>query len=269
MAERNERHGTAARTRPADGALIDREEAVARARSWSGASLGRGGCTPPVIARPARLHDLQQCSSLVGVRRPVDRRELKKLATHRALATAARELTLERGLDALTIDEIADAAGVSPRTFFNYFACKEEAIVGVEPWMIQAMADEVRRRPEDEDPFRALLAVLAADEDSEIARRWTVRAELAGRYPELIPRQMAGIIQFERALTAAIGARLGVDPDVDPYPRLVVAWAVATLRSTLEWWLENDRPVPLRDALHRAFQVLAEGVPWRPGSHTA
>ncbi len=197
---------------------------------------------------------------------PLDRRELKKLATHRALANAARELTLERGLDAVTVDEIADAAGVSPRTFFNYFSCKEEAIVGVEPWMTQAMAEDVRRRPDGEDPFTALLAVLAADEDSEIARRWTVRAELAGRYPELIPRQMAGLIQFERALTSAVGARLGVDPDVDPYPGLVVAWAVATLRSTLEWWLENGRPVPLRVALHRAFQVLADGVPWRPGS---
>jgi AcrR family transcriptional regulator len=215
------------------------------------------------------LHKLQIASYPAGMlETPLDRRELKKLATHRALASAARELTLERGLDAITVDEIAAAAGVSPRTFFNYFSCKEEAIVGVEPWMIQAMADEVRRRPDTEDPFTALLAVLAADEDSEIARRWTARAELAGRYPELIPRQMAGLIQFERALTAAIGARLGVDPDVDPYPGLVVAWAVATLRSTLEWWIENDRPVHLREALHRAFVVLAEGVSWRPGVAT-
>lgn len=190
----------------------------------------------------------------------LDRRTRKKIETYRALASAARELTLDRGLDMVTVEEIADAAGVSPRTFFNYFSCKEEAIVGAEPALLDALADEVVRRPADEDPFTALLAVLAADEDSELARRWTLRAELTRRFPELIPRQMAGVVQFERALARAVATRLDVDPDVDPYPKLVVAWAVATLRSTIEWWHENDQPIPLRVALRRAFDLLATGV---------
>lgn len=189
----------------------------------------------------------------------VDRRARKKLATYRALAAAARRLTLERGLETVTVEEIADEAGVSPRTFFNYFSCKEEAIVGADRTLLVALADRVEKRPASEDPFSALLAVLAAGEDSEVARRWTVRTEMVRRYPELIPRHMAGLVEFERALTRAVANRLGVDPETDAYPKLVVAWVAATLRSTIEWWLENDQPMPLREALRRAFELLAAG----------
>jgi AcrR family transcriptional regulator len=194
----------------------------------------------------------------------VDRRTLNKLATHRALASAARELTLEQGLDAVTVDDIADAAGVSPRTFFNYFSCKEEAIVGADATVINAAADQVRNRPADEDPFTALLAVLTAGEDAEYARRWKVRAELTAQYPELMPRHLAAIVAFERALTSAVADRLGTDAETDPYPKLIVTSAVAALRSTMEWWLDNGQPIPFRDALGNAFALLASGFA-RPG----
>jgi hypothetical protein len=68
------------------------------------------------------------------------------------------------------------------------------------------------------------------------------------------------MVDIERALTAAVAERLGVDPDTDPYPRLIVTSSVATLRSTMEWWLENDQPGRLRDALRRAFTLLAGGL---------
>lgn len=192
--------------------------------------------------------------------RTVDRRTHKKLMTHRSIANAARELTLERGLDEITIDEITDAAGVSPRTFFNYFSCKEEAIVGLEPTLLRQLAREVEARPPNEDPFTALLTVLTAGEDSELARRWKLRTELTARYPELIPRYMAAVVELEHELTGAIAARMGLDPDRDPFPKLVVVWSVATLRATIEWWFENDQPVPLRSALEHAFATLAQGV---------
>ncbi|MEO8263341.1 MAG: helix-turn-helix domain-containing protein, partial [Pseudolysinimonas sp.] len=60
-------------------------------------------------------------------------RERKRLATRRAIQVAAIEIVRERGLDATTIDEIARIADISPRTFFNYFSSKEEAIIGDGP----------------------------------------------------------------------------------------------------------------------------------------
>src|SRR5699024_1808460 len=57
------------------------------------------------------------------------RREQKKLETRRAIRNAGLDLALENGLESLTVELIAHTAGVSPRTFFNYFASKEDALV--------------------------------------------------------------------------------------------------------------------------------------------
>src|SRR3546814_18447625 len=81
---------------------------------------------------------------------PSDLRSRKKLATYRALAHAARELTAERGLEAVTVDDIAAAADVSPRTFFNYFSSTEQANVGVERAVLEDLAASLPERPPQE-----------------------------------------------------------------------------------------------------------------------
>src|SRR5690606_13498612 len=113
----------------------------------------------------------------------------------------------------------------------------------------------------DESPVRAISAVLVAANDlPDTASRWLVRTELMRRHPELVPRHMAGLVQLETALAGAVARRLGVDPDTDPFPALVVATAVATLRSTMEWWHDNGRPIPLVDVLRDAFATLDAGM---------
>jgi hypothetical protein len=64
---------------------------------------------------------------------------------------------------------------------------------------------------------------------------------------------------LERALVRALANRLGVDPDRDLYPAVVVASAVAALRTTLMWWYEHGQSVPLASALEQAFAALAAG----------
>ncbi len=75
-------------------------------------------------------------------------RDRKRIQMQHALETAATQLVHQHGFDNVTVDDIATEAGVSKRTFFNYFACKEDAIVGPPP-----------REPSDEE----VSAFLAAD----------------------------------------------------------------------------------------------------------
>jgi AcrR family transcriptional regulator len=190
------------------------------------------------------------------------RRERKKLQTHRALTTAARELALARGLDGLTVEDIADAADVSVRTFFNYFSCKEEALVGVEPAVLAELGDELRERPAEEAPLEALRAVLATgvDDVAEAVRRWSLRTELVRRHPSLLPRHLAALAEIEAALVRALAARLGTDPATDPFPAVAVAAAMATLRAAASWWEDAGRPGPLDKTVDAAFATLGRGL---------
>jgi AcrR family transcriptional regulator len=191
------------------------------------------------------------------------RRERKKLETHRALSTAARELALASGLDGLTVEEIADAADVSVRTFFNYFSCKEEALVGVEPAVLDELGAELEERPADEAPLEALKAVLASgvDDVEEAMRRWSLRTELVRRHPSLLPRHLAALAEIEAALVRALAARLETDPVTDPFPAVAVAAAMGTLRAAVSSWEDAGRPGSLDDAVDAAFATLAAGLP--------
>jgi len=192
----------------------------------------------------------------------LSRRERKKLETHRALSTAARELALASGLDGLTVEEIADAADVSVRTFFNYFSCKEEALVGVEPAVLDELGAELEHRPADEAPLDALKAVLASgvDDVEEAMRRWSLRTELVRRHPSLLPRHLAALAEIEAALVRALTARLGTDP-TDPFPAVAVAAAMGALRAAVSSWEDAGRKGSLDDAVDAAFATLAAGLP--------
>src|SRR3954452_2536083 len=89
-------------------------------------------------------------------------RERKKLATRLALHRAALELVAERGLEHVSVDDIAARADVSPRTFFNYFSSKDDAVLGLDPDAMQRQVTELRARPAEEPPVEALRAVARA-----------------------------------------------------------------------------------------------------------
>jgi AcrR family transcriptional regulator len=187
-------------------------------------------------------------------------RERKKARTRRELATAARRLTFENGLDAVSIQQIAAVADVSPRTFFNYFRCKDEAVVGVDPALVADLAQAVRERPADESPLVALTrALLETSTDPEITEGWVQRTELVRRHPTLLPRHLAAMADVEEALTVSTAVRLGTSAECDPFPGAIVASVVAVLRSTVAWWMRTDRLLPLDRVLAESFAALAAG----------
>lgn len=203
-------------------------------------------------------------------------RERKKIETRRAIAAVALELALERGPGDVTVDDIADAAGVSPRTVFNYFGTKDEAILGLSPESRAETIELVRARPVDEHPVESLKVVLrerlTTMDDS--GRYWRTRADLVRRFPELYPAHVASQAALEAELTTVIAERLGMDPALDMYPGLVVATAFAALRIALvrsvgvSADLADDGAATggtegralLSDNLDAAFELLEQGL---------
>src|SRR5437764_11317663 len=90
-------------------------------------------------------------------------RERKKLATRRALRRAAFDLVTERGFAHVTVEDIAKAADVSPRTFFNYFPSKEAALFGTDPERIPMLRERLVRTAPGQPALAALRLIMVSD----------------------------------------------------------------------------------------------------------
>ncbi|MCU1487353.1 MAG: regulatory protein TetR [Actinomycetia bacterium] len=194
------------------------------------------------------------------------RRERKKLETRRALASAALRLATAKGPDHVTIEEIADAADVSVRTFFNYFSSKEEAIIGRDTENRAAMVQRLLDRPAEETPFEAVTGVIRAwfeDAGSWVDDR-TLRQQLVRAHPSLLPRHLAALYDLERGLVEGLAQRMGLAPTDVLYPALLVTAAVNAMRVSLFIWEERERSVSLHALLDDAFAHLATGLATPP-----
>src|SRR5688500_7564486 len=151
---------------------------------------GRRHGQPSDAANLQSVHDLRDH---VIMHLNVGLRERKKAETRKAIADAALALAVERGPAAVTVDDIAAAAGISPRTVFNYFATKEDAILGVDAERRRDLLDRLEARPADESPLRALReAMRDSTGSSEGAVAWRTRARLARQHPQLQAAYIAG-----------------------------------------------------------------------------
>ena len=163
---------------------------------------------------------------------PLGRRERKRLATHHALRTAALQLGAERGIRDVTVEEIATAADVSVRTFYDHFPSKEDAIIGFDAWRVGQLRDALASRPPDEAPLEALRVVMAQF-FHESSDEWPLRMRAINADPALMGRMFVSFIAYERTLVEVIEQRTGLDGQRDPYPALVTAVATAAFRASM------------------------------------
>ncbi len=190
-------------------------------------------------------------------------RERKKAETRQALMTAAVRLAEQLGPDRVTVEAIAEAAGVSARTFFNYFPSKEDAIIGINPSETSELLDDLASRPADEAPLEALhaMALAAVARLEAKADDMATRHRLTQAHPSLAMRRAARFSEVERAVAGEIARRTGLDVDRDPYPMLAAATALIAIRVAMAAWQERDRRGPLADLLDESFTLLARGLP--------
>ncbi|WP_026875536.1 TetR/AcrR family transcriptional regulator [Jiangella gansuensis] len=197
---------------------------------------------------------------------PVGLRERKKAATRAALSAAANRLAIEHGVENVTVEAIAAAADVSPRTFHNYFSSREEAIVAsIVDWAV-ALTDKLRDRPADEPIWDSLLAVLldGLEDSPEAKARWKAQSDMIMANPSVVASQLAALDGMRRRVTAAVAERTGTDPAVDLYPHLAGGVAAMALKSAMDLWLTGDSGRGIKDLVTEAFAMLRAGLPQPP-----
>jgi AcrR family transcriptional regulator len=178
-------------------------------------------------------------------------RTRKKAATRQSLHEAALRLAMAHGLDGVTVEDIADEVGVSRRTFSNYFANKEDAVLHADRERTRALVALVAGRPAGEPPWRALRAATAElYRDRTIPDpEWVAQLRLLRRHPSLLARQASDQFALERDLAGVLVAR-GHDLDTE-LARLMTATFLAAVRTAGVLWLESSGEQPLPDLVDR------------------
>ncbi|MEL4358263.1 MULTISPECIES: TetR/AcrR family transcriptional regulator [unclassified Luteococcus] len=183
-------------------------------------------------------------------------RERKKRQTRHALHRAAIELVSERGLGGVTTDDIAQAAGVSPRTFFNYFPTKEGALMGVPEVIVEKVSRLLSERPDEEslwDSARLVadrLAVLTVhDEDL-----WRKRRHLMATHPDIAHLVIGSQRALETGLLDALVARAETrHPELAPWRSRMMG--VTALNAVRLASVMGDDPQEVQRLLHEILDA--------------
>ena len=185
-------------------------------------------------------------------------RERKKLAVRRALGSAAVRLAVERGVENVTIEDITAEAGVSLRTFGNYFASKYEAICALDTDRARRIGAELLARPAGEPLREAVVtAVLAHYEDADEERLAWLR--LVATAPAIRGEYLKVNFEMQEALAEAIAARTGIAGEQDMYPQVLAGAVTAAAQVAVGRWAAADPPVPLRPLLRQALDAVCSG----------
>lgn len=247
--------------------LTSQASGVARSATVSRAAAGNGVAPPDncqslteadIVARVPVAPLAQPETTTWPAPTPIGLRERKKRATRDALLHAAVSLFEQRGVEATTVDDIADLVGVSPRTFHRYFASKEDVL----------FADSEQRR----ERFRAALADRPASEpllDSlrEVVHDVTARViENAGlersrqnllrNETSLKAARLAQTAQWHQVVAEHAAVRLGIGAD-DPLAVLLGACTSWVMRTAIEHWLESPESDP-STTVDQCFDLLAD-----------
>ncbi|MFE3253467.1 TetR family transcriptional regulator [Streptomyces sp. NPDC059209] len=218
-------------------------------------------------------------------------RERKKQATRAALSEAAVRLAAEHGAENVTVEAISNAAGVSPRTFFNYFDSHDDAFVMMDTQIGERIRRAVRDAPAELSPLEAVREAMAA-ELADVEERhevWSLRAKVLQKSPHLLARGLGLHMAEERDLARTIahrldpggGSRGGLgavgdtaesgdscdDADLGLYPRLLAAVAGTAVRVSVEHWYAQSPPAAFPDIFRDVFTHLSAGLP-RPPAQT-
>lgn len=193
------------------------------------------------------------------------RRDRQREETRRDLAIIALDLASAHGLANVRVPDIAAAAGVSTRTFNNYFSSKEAAIAWPAMRRGEQLADRLLARPEDEPIGAALTAAISelyqAKPTPEQPSEWMGKLRtLVAKEPALRGEYLKAADAAEHVLAQAITARIAA-VEGELRPRVLAAIAVGAERAAIRYWINlNDRRVRLDETVRDALEMALEGL---------
>jgi len=198
-------------------------------------------------------------------------RERKKIKTRMAIRKATYRLVQEQGYDATTIEQIADAAEVSPSTVFRYFPTKEDIVVTDEYDPI--MEEELRGRPADEPLLESLRHVvqLAVEQSTsgeyETPTEARLRRRLMVEVPAVRARMLESMAATSQMLCHVVAERTGREPG-DLEVRVYCMGVVGALMEALRYWTEHEQRGDMSEYVQRALDVLEHGLERRNSQAT-
>ena len=194
-------------------------------------------------------------------------RERKKQRTRCSLIDSAFALFERKGFEATTVDEIAEAVDVSPRTFFRYFASKEEVALSLLDDQLGVFLTRLAHRPPDEPVLTALrhtavetIRGLESGECGLDPTQYECMDELMAASPTLAAHALELAAARLGGLAELVATRMGVDVKADPRPQLVASVAICAVQTAVNAWRENEPDKTKAELVDRAFALLSEGL---------
>ena len=203
-------------------------------------------------------------STVVGLR------ERKKARTREALKDAAMMLFSRHGFDGTTVEEIAEACEVSPRTFFRYFPTKDDVVFNDHPERLEDLRRMLAARPDDEPILASLRAVVRSLADDMDAKHDQILAsqEMSRTSPTLAARGLALQRELTDIIAEFVADRMGVDPVADQVPGLVGGVVFAAVSAAMNTWVATGARDDLAVLVERALELLDQGL-GLPDAHPA
>jgi AcrR family transcriptional regulator len=212
----------------------------------------------------------------VGAEADQGRRERKKQRTRDALFEAAMDLFTAKGYDQTAVHEITDAVDVSERTFFRYFASKEDLVLSFVKDGAATFAGALASRPAEEEPLTAArhalqISIRELPGGGVSLQTYLAAMRLIDSTPALLAVYLRSVHDHDDEIIEVLARREGVDPVADRRPRVLAAMIGALVFLANRDWQAGDNQDP--EALVAAFDAYADtALPalsghWTPPHH--
>jgi AcrR family transcriptional regulator len=195
--------------------------------------------------------------------RPVGLRERKKAKTRAAIRQHALALFMKQGYDATTVEQVAEAAEVSPATFFRYFPTKEDVVLQ-DDFDLVALA-QMEAQPPELSPIAAFRAAATATRQlltADAAEVFAVTMQLTMSIPEIRARALDEFMRTTDQISEAIARRIGSSPDDFAVRNAAGAIIGVVMAATMPWEASNHMDIgEMFDRIDAGLAHLEAGLP--------